>query len=159
MNSIKIFLIFLAFIGLVIDLAVVSVLVLPIQPRFIPMETVELTPTIELTLYMGELPGGKLGFGLSQDEITSPGPVIRVRVGDVVKITVINIGDMPHSFAIVPSLSDSPQILFNSATPVIQPGESESIVFRVDRVGSFYYQCTVIGHWELGMYGEFIIEE
>ena len=121
-----------------------------------------LTPTVEITLYAGKTPDGKLGFGLSPDEITSPGPVITVKPGDVVKITLVNIDTIPHAFGVVRTIKAvGPEILFNSLitspTKPPGPGKSESVIFVVDESGEFFYQCPVANHGPQGMWGQFIV--
>jgi nitrite reductase (NO-forming) len=121
----------------------------------------ELEPTVEITIYGGELPGGRFGFGLSPENITSPGPTLNFRVGDVVKITFVNVGKIPHAFAVTMEISDSPVILFNSAigsgAQPLAPGESRSVIISLNQAGRYTYLCTVQGHAQLGMWGELIV--
>lgn len=116
------------------------------------------TATVNITLYEGEINGGANGaFGNSSSSLTSPGPDLEFHVGDVVHITVYNVGKLAHSWAIVSDKSNVNSVVFNSAiqsgsTP-IQPGQSASTTFTVDKAGSYYYVCQVPGHVDLGMWG------
>ena len=134
----------------------------PIQPPLRVEVPVELEPNIEITIYGGRTPDGKFGFGFSPDNLTSPGPVLRFKVGDVVRIRFINVGKIHHSFAIVQEVSEEPLILFNSeigtSNNPIAPGEDGSVIVKFNRPGTFKYMCTVPGHAQAGMWGEIIIE-
>jgi uncharacterized cupredoxin-like copper-binding protein len=81
---------------------------------------------------------------------------------DVVNITVINVGKMPHAFAITIAPKTGSQVLFNaeigSASNPLQPGKQGTIIFTPGNAGSsFFYICPVPGHAEAGMYGSVII--
>lgn len=152
----------IALIALILFIAVDAFIVLPIQPKLTlsTQPTTNLVPNKEITIYGGPTPQG-FGFGLSPDNITSPGPTLRFKVGDIVRITFVNVGRIPHAFAVVAQVSDNPNILFNSAigqlTP-LQPGEEGSVVIQFNQKGEFYYQCLVPGHPEAGMWGILIVE-
>ncbi|MCL4436748.1 MAG: multicopper oxidase domain-containing protein [Thaumarchaeota archaeon] len=148
--------------GAALIIIVPAVLILGLQP---PMQVFggaeNLKPTVNITLYAKELTG-KFGWGLSADNVTSPGPTLRFKVGDVVGITVHNEGVVPHAFAIVSGL-DNPKVLFNSqvASPndPIPPAGTKSGVFKVTEAGNFKYICTVSGHSVLGMSGDVVISK
>lgn len=114
-------------------------------------------PTVDIILYAKEIAGAEFGFGLSPVNITSPGPTLRFKVGDVVNLTLVNIGNIPHSFAIVSALSENAPVVFDSTigtgSQPLLPGSRMSKVFKVNQLGKYYYMCTVPGHEELGMYG------
>jgi plastocyanin len=147
----------LMFIGIALIAAILGVLILPPQTVSEPLE-----PNVFITIYGDEIAGAKFGFGLSSDNVTSPGPTLNFTVGDVIQVTFHNIGNMPHTFALVQELSDNPQILFNSEigsrVQPIPPGGGGSVVFRVDKAGQYYYICTVPGHYVLGMWGMVLVE-
>lgn len=148
--------------GAALIISVPAILLLGLQP---PMQSFggaeNLKPTVNITMYANELPT-KFGWGLSSDNVTSPGPTLRFKVGDVVGMTVHNEGKVPHAFAIVSGL-DNPKVLFNSQVATlndpIQPGGTKSGVFKVTDAGSFKYICTVTGHSEIGMYGDIVISK
>ncbi len=120
-------------------------------------------PNIEITIRGGDL-DDKFGFALEGDEeLTTPGPTIYLKKGDVVKLTFENVGEIPHNFAIVESLEDDAKVLFNSRAGTVfrtvPPGESKSVIFRADKAGEFYYMCEVPGHHRRGMRGDIVVEE
>ncbi len=155
---------FLLWLGIIMVLLGIQI-ALPVAPA--PAQAAggggaQLTPTVEITLYAGKTPDGQLGFGFSPDEITSPGPVINVKSGDVVKITLINIDTIPHAFAVVPTVKPvGPEVLFNSqiTTPTkpLAPGKSESVIFVAESPGEYFYQCPVANHAPQGMWGKFVV--
>lgn len=123
----------------------------------------QLQPDVVITIYGKELPGGKFGFGLSPDEITSPGPELRVRQGQVVEIRFVNMGKVRHGLAVVQSVEKTnPTILFNAIVGPpnnpIEPGGEGSVIFVASQAGEFYYQCPVPNHGPKGMWGKFIVE-
>lgn len=116
------------------------------------------TATVNITLYEGEINNGANGaFGNSSSSLTSPGPDLEFHVGDVVHITVNNIGKLSHSWAIVSDKANVNTVVFNSVvksgSDPILPGQSASTTFTVDKAGSYYYVCQVPGHVDLGMWG------
>jgi len=120
--------------------------------------------TVEITLYAGEINNSTIyAYGFSRDNLTSPGPTIKVRVGAFVKLTLVNIGALPHVFVVHDKLEENPNIkpLFKNAqagdvlNPVM-PGEKLNTVFKVTKPGKFYYLCTIPGHVKRGMYGMLI---
>ncbi len=74
---------------------------------------------------------------------------IRVRNGDTIRLTFTN-GGGNHDWVL-----DE----FNAATQRIQTGQSETIEFTVDRVGTFEYYCNVGNHRARGMFGKFVVVE
>ena len=148
--------------ALILFILVDAYIVLPIQPKLVQSSapTTNLVPTREIIIYGGPTPQG-FGFGLSPDNITTPGPTLRFKAGEVVKITFKNVGNIPHAFGIVSQVGDNPNILFNSAIgrlSPLQPGEESSVVVQFNQVGEFYYQCLVPGHADSGMWGEVVVE-
>ncbi len=143
-------------------MAAISVLVLNIQVPLSPnTDVTNKTPTVTITLYAGEISNNKFGFGTTANNITSPGPTLRFKISDVVNVTLVNAGTMPHAFAITAEAKTGSSALFgatiaSSANP-LSPGQSRSIVFAPSNAGSFYYICPVPGHAETGMYGSVII--
>ncbi|MCW3994830.1 MAG: sulfocyanin-like copper-binding protein [Candidatus Bathyarchaeota archaeon] len=143
--------------------AALSMLVFPIQPPLITSTTPpSATPTVSVTLYAGEISATKYGFGLSADNLTSPGPTLRFKTSDVVNLTLVNAGQIPHAFALTNAPKTGATILFNaaiaSASNPIEPGQSSSVIFSPNVPSQTdYYICPVPGHAELGMYGSVIV--
>ena len=139
--------------------AVMYVLMLPTAAPAAPAAT----PRETITLYAGEI-GDEFAFGTSPDNLTTPGPTLRLRVGDTVQIRLINAGNIPHSFVITDEARENPLAspifsgaAIGSASNPLGPEEEGVITFTPDRPGTFYYMCTVPGHFTRGMYGEIIV--
>jgi len=133
--------------------------------------------TREFTIVGGEVKGQTElligGFALLGEEITSPGPTIRVKKGDRVKITFKNVHGyarglkIAHNFLVVAEKEGfDPKPLWGAKIGErvypneIEAGESGSVTFTPDRAGKFFYICAVGGHHLYnGMYGSFIVEE
>ncbi len=143
--------------------AAVSMLVFPIQPKFeLNAAPQNAAPNVNVLLYAGEISGGKFGFGFSPDNLTSPGPTLRFKTSDVVNLTVINAGNMPHAFAVVNAPHTGAVVEFNaqiaSATSPLLPGKSGSVIFAPNSPSAlFYYICPIAGHAESGMYGSVVV--
>ena len=142
--------------------AAMIVLVFNLQPQLNTSPTSNKTPTVNIVLFEGEISATKYGFGNTSSTLTSPGPTLRFSLTDVVNITVINVGMMPHAFAITNAPKTGSTILFNaeigSATNPLQPGKQGSVIFTPNNAGSaFFYVCPIPGHAEVGMYGSVII--
>ena len=140
--------------------SVIAVLVFNVQPPLTSNSNSNKTPTVNIVLYEGEIAPTKYGFGNSSNLLTSPGPTIRFNMSDVVNITVINVGSMPHAFEITNAPKTGSTMLFNAeigASSYLEPGQKGTVIFTPNNAGSFYYICPVPGHAELGMYGSVVI--
>jgi nitrite reductase (NO-forming) len=87
---------------------------------------------------------------------TVPGPVIRVRVGDEVRITVVNQSPMPHSIDF-----HAARIPANVAYRMIMPNDSVSFAFVARDAGAFMVHCgtpPVTMHIMQGMYLPIIVD-
>jgi len=88
---------------------------------------------------------------------TVPGPVIRVRQGDLVRITLVNQAkDMPHSIDFHAS-----KIPMNQAMKSIAPGDSLQFEFEATTAGVFMVHCgtaPVLMHIAQGMYLPIIVD-
>jgi nitrite reductase (NO-forming) len=155
-------LIFVAVLAVALYIGAISMLVFNVQ---VPLNSSSglsnKTPTVTITLYAGENSEGKLGFGTDANQLTSPGPTLRFKITDIVSVTVVNIGKMPHAFAITATPKTGSATLFDaaiaSASNPLQPGQMRTIIFAASNAGSFYYICPVPGHAESGMYGSVIV--
>ena len=101
------------------------------------------------------------GFRVAGDDVTcgTPGPVLRGRVGDVVRITLTNLAGN----------TDAHNIDFHAVTGMgggaaalsVNPGDTASIQIRLLYPGAFMYHCAygdVPVHIAHGMYGMFIVD-
>jgi len=116
----------------------------PVKEFRIPMthRTIEIAPGVK---YEGWTFGN-----------TVPGPVIRVREGDLVKITLVNEAPMPHSIDF-----HSARIPMNQAFRTIGPGEELKFEFVAKDPGAFMVHCgtpPVLMHIMQGMYLPIIVD-
>ncbi len=118
-------------------------------------------PNIALVLYEGEMPNGNLGFGYSANNLTSPGPTLRLKIGDVVNMTVFNVGNSPHAFALMSAPFTGAIMLYDaeigSAGSPLQPGQSGSVIFGPMSTGNLFYTSPVSGNAEAGLWGSIIV--
>ena len=90
-----------------------------------------------------------------------PGPTIRVRQGDRVRINFFNAGDHPHSIhfhGIHPGIVDG---VFDPASGVVDPGGQYTYEFDAEPFGLHLYHChtaPLAKHIAKGLYGAFIID-
>ncbi len=87
---------------------------------------------------------------------TVPGPVIRVRQGDLVRIRLVNESPMPHSIDF-----HAARIPMNQAFRVIGPKDSLSFEFKARDPGAFMVHCgtpPVLLHIMQGMYLAVIVD-
>jgi nitrite reductase (NO-forming) len=87
-----------------------------------------------------------------------PGPVIRVKVGDLVRVHLINPPDatVAHSIDFHASM-----VAWNDEMTSIAPGEEKIYEFRADYAGVWMYHCgtaPALHHIANGMYGMIIVE-
>jgi nitrite reductase (NO-forming) len=85
-----------------------------------------------------------------------PGPVIRVRVGDRVTVTIRNRTRMNHSIDF-----HAARLAPNVAFSDVAPGGQKTISFTATSPGVFMYHCgtaPVVHHIANGMYGMIIVE-
>src|SRR5215470_14448174 len=86
----------------------------------------------------------------------APGPIIHVRQGQTVKITLTNDGAIPHSVDF-----HAARIAPNVAFADVMPGKSVSYTFKANDPGVFMYHCgtkPVLAHIANGMYGAIVVE-
>lgn len=86
----------------------------------------------------------------------APGPVIHVRQGQLVKVTLTNDGAIPHSVDF-----HAARVAPNKDFTDVLPGKSVSYTFRANDPGVFMYHCgtkPVLMHIANGMYGAIVVE-
>jgi nitrite reductase (NO-forming) len=86
----------------------------------------------------------------------APGPVIHVRQGQMVQITLTNKGAIPHSVDF-----HAARVAPDQAFRDVMPGQSVSYTFRANDPGVFMYHCgtkPVLMHIANGMYGAIVVE-
>jgi nitrite reductase (NO-forming) len=87
-----------------------------------------------------------------------PGPVLRVKVGDTVRVTLVNpeTNQLPHSIDFHASL-----VAWNDEMRSINPGEELVYEFEARYAGVFMYHCgttPALHHIASGMFGMIIVE-
>lgn len=86
----------------------------------------------------------------------APGPIIHVREGQTVEMTLTNGGAIPHSIDF-----HAARIAPNIAFRDFAPGESFTFRFKADDPGVFMYHCgtkPVLAHIANGMYGAIVVD-
>jgi nitrite reductase (NO-forming) len=87
---------------------------------------------------------------------TAPGPIVHVRQGQTVEMTLTNGGSIPHSIDF-----HAARIAPNVAFKDVAPGESFTFRFAADDPGVFMYHCgtkPVLAHIANGMYGAIVVQ-
>jgi len=87
---------------------------------------------------------------------TAPGPVIHVRQGQKVVVTLVNKAPMPHSVDF-----HAAQVAPNIAFSDVMPGKSKTFSFVASTPGVFMYHCgtaPAFMHIANGMYGAIVVE-
>jgi nitrite reductase (NO-forming) len=89
---------------------------------------------------------------------TVPGPVIRVRVGDTIRVHLVN----PETSAVAHSIDfHASQVAWNDEMTSINPGEEKVYEWTADYAGVWMYHCgtsPALHHIANGMYGMVIVE-
>lgn len=120
-----------------------------------------LKPNFSETLYAGQISLTEYGFGNNSSDIISPGPTLNFTVGQIVNMTVYNVGTMGHNWALTALNATNAKVLFgaqiDSGSIPIPVNETGSVVFKVTKAGDYYYICQVPGHVDLGMWGHVVI--
>ena len=104
--------------------------------------TVEIAPGVEYNTWAFD------GHG-------APGPVVHVREGQTVEMTLTNGGAIPHSIDF-----HAARIAPNLAFKDVAPGESFTFRFKAGDPGVFMYHCgtkPVLAHIANGMYGAIVV--
>jgi nitrite reductase (NO-forming) len=86
----------------------------------------------------------------------APGPIVHVREGQMVEMTLTNGGAIPHSIDF-----HAARIAPNVAFRDVAPGESFTFRFRADDPGVYMYHCgtkPVLAHIANGMYGAIVVD-
>lgn len=86
----------------------------------------------------------------------TPGPIIHVRQGQLVHVTLTNGGAIPHSVDF-----HAARVAPNKDFVDVFPGKSISYTFRANDAGVFMYHCgtkPVLMHIANGMYGAIVVE-
>jgi nitrite reductase (NO-forming) len=86
----------------------------------------------------------------------APGPIVHVREGQMVEMTLTNGGAIPHSIDFHAART-APNVAFKD----VAPGESFTFRFRANDPGVYVYHCgtkPVLAHIANGMYGAIVVD-
>ena len=106
------------------------------------------------------LPSTGLGnTGLGYDGI-APGPTLRVRRGDELRVRLVNDLAAPtsvhwHGIRLPNAMDGVPQL----TQPAVAPGASFDYRFRPPDAGTFWYHAYIAGQTDGGLAGAFIVED
>lgn len=121
--------------------------------------------TLEVTQIMSEIAPGveveQWAFHFPGEEPSVPGPEIRVKQGDLVRITLKNTHNQPHSIHPHGITSLAMQMDGVEATSFhVLPGQEFTYEFVAATAGTHAYHCHVQTnvHLDMGMYGPIIVE-
>lgn len=133
------------------------------DPTKMPGPITYKTPrTVEVTLVAKVvtseiLPGVTHKFMTFNGQI--PAPMIRVREGDTLKITIVNPADSGYAHSV--DLHTVMGTGGGAAYSEVNPGESKSFTFKATYPGAFAYHCGVAAmdeHISRGMFGMIVVE-
>ncbi|MFB9991494.1 multicopper oxidase family protein [Deinococcus oregonensis] len=100
-------------------------------------------------------------FSLPGQPATVPGPELRARVGDLVRITLVNTHTQPHTIHLhgITSLAQEMDGVPHTSAAIL-PGQSYTYEFVATEAGTNAYHCHMQTnlHLDMGMYGALIIE-
>jgi nitrite reductase (NO-forming) len=127
----------------------------PAAPERLEGETHEIVLTIEEKL-MTVAPGYQIAVWTFDGAV--PGPTIRVKVGDSIRVRLVNpaTSQLPHSVDF-----HSSQVAWNDEMTSIDPGEEKIYEWRADYAGVWMYHCgtaPALHHIANGMFGMVIVE-
>jgi nitrite reductase (NO-forming) len=113
---------------------------------------------LETTEVLSEIAPG-IVFNYWTFNNTVPGPLFRVREGDVVKVTIHNKDTNLHSHNVDFHAATGPG--GGGAVSIVAPGETKEFYFKALNPGLFVYHCAVPNmavHMAHGMYGMILVE-
>ncbi len=90
-------------------------------------------------------------------------PIISGKVGEPLRLSVVNIGDMIHSFHL--HAMTAYYVDHDKGEPVpaqvlgLIPGEADRILITPTEPGVWLFHCHVVSHADAGMIGVFVVEE
>jgi FtsP/CotA-like multicopper oxidase with cupredoxin domain len=120
-----------------------------------PARVIRAQPRTSFTGASGEASPSLLGY-----EGTVPGPVLRARRGEELRVRLVNLLSEPTSIhwhgVRVPNAMDGVPGLTQAP---VGPGASFEYVFRATEAGTFWYHASLPAHVGRGLYGALVIEE
>jgi FtsP/CotA-like multicopper oxidase with cupredoxin domain len=120
-----------------------------------PARVIRAQPRASFTGASGDASPSLWGY-----EGTVPGPVLRARRGEELRVRLVNALSEPTSIhwhgVRVPNVMDGVPGLTQAP---VEPGASFEYVFRATEAGTFWYHASLPAHVGRGLYGALIIEE
>lgn len=113
---------------------------------------------LETTEVLAEIAPG-ITFNYWTFNKTVPGPFVRVREGDIVKVTIKNNESSLHHHNVDFHAATGPG--GGGAVSIVAPGETKEFTFKALNPGLFVYHCAVPNmavHMAHGMYGLILVE-
>lgn len=117
---------------------------------------------VEINLVAKEVVGemsDEVTFNYWTFDGTVPGPFLRVREGDTIRLTLTNDPSSLHHHSIDLHAVTGPG--GGAAATIVAPGESKTITFKALNPGVYIYHCAhpnVANHMAHGMYGLILVE-
>ena len=103
------------------------------------------------------------GFDAVAAQLNKTVPAIEAKVGEEMRVSVINIGDQIHSFHAHNVNHISEGALQGRMWPAnllpLLPGAADTLRFTFTKPGLWLFHCHVVVHADAGMIGLFVIEE
>ncbi len=89
-----------------------------------------------------------------------PGPTMRVKEGERVRVTVFNTNPKAHNFQLNGIPLDAESDAFPLTGKIIQPGQFYTYEFIAKKAGTYWYNCNVEAghHVDMGLQGVFIVD-
>lgn len=104
--------------------------------------TASLQTSSDNLVYLAEVNVSGTDYGFTPKKILG-------HVGEKMLINFKNDSDHMHNF-VIPDL--------NITTEVLKPGETEALEITPEAAGTYQIICSIAGHKEQGMFGEFIVK-
>lgn len=118
-------------------------------PQSAPGPSVAYIPDARYTLRSGIAEGRLVYIGVGGSIDGKVNPVLTAAEGQVVQLTLINGEGAEHDIVFADQNARSPR--------VTGKGASTTIAFRAAKAGDFTYFCSVPGHRQAGMEGQFLV--
>jgi nitrite reductase (NO-forming) len=119
------------------------------EPPRTPGPSVAYLPDARYTLRSGIAEGRMVYIGVGGSIDGKVNPVLTAAQGQVVQLTLINGEGAEHDIVFADQNARSPR--------VTGKGASTTIAFRAGNAGDFTYFCSVPGHKQAGMEGQFLV--
>jgi nitrite reductase (NO-forming) len=106
-------------------------------------------PDVRFTIRSGIAEGRMVYLGVGGSIDGQVNPILSASEGQVVQVTLLN-GEGAEHDVVFPD--------FNAGSPrIVGRGTSTVMVFRATKSGDFLYYCSVAGHRQAGMEGQFLV--